>query len=29
MGEVVRDGTAFLTEKDPKAIASYLLEREY
>lgn len=28
MGEVVRDGTAFLTNEDRKAIATYLLERE-
>jgi mono/diheme cytochrome c family protein len=28
MGEVVRDGTAFLTDEDRKAIATYLLERE-
>ncbi|WP_299476928.1 cytochrome c [uncultured Roseibium sp.] len=28
MGEVVRDGTAFLSEEDRKAIATYLLERD-
>ena len=28
MGEVVRDGTAFLTDRDRTAIATYLLERD-
>ena len=28
MGEVVRDGTAFLSEEDREAIATYLLERD-
>lgn len=28
MGEVVRDGTAFLSEEDRQAIATYLLERD-
>ena len=28
MGEVVRDGTAFLSDEDRLAIATYLLERD-